>query len=68
MSSLQDAVTLAEELRPDAELETAITMTTVELSHVQALIKIRGRTDRMTTDELEVLARLADLKLQARQA
>lgn len=63
---LQDAVTLSQEMRVDAELQTAITMTTVELTYVRALLKIRGGCDqRLVSDELEVLARLADLKVQA---
>ncbi len=62
MSSLQDAVALAE----DFQLQTAITYTEVELSYVQQLLKHRGGKDqRLITDELEVLARLADLKIQA---
>lgn len=62
-AELQDAVTLAN----DAEIATAIRITTTELEHVQALIRLRGRNDRLTTDELEVLARLADLQRQAQQ-
>jgi len=62
---LQDAVTLTRDLAIDAELAAAITTTGVELEYVQGLIKIRGRTDALTTDELEVMARLADLHIQA---
>lgn len=66
--TLQDAVTLAADLRIDAELQTAITYTKVELGHVRALLKHRGGKDqRLVEDELQVLARLADLKLQAGQ-
>lgn len=62
MSDLQDAVTLAN----DAELATAISVTTTELEHVRALQRLRGHRDmRLVDDELEVLARLADLKVQA---
>jgi hypothetical protein len=65
MSELQDAVTLAADLRGDAELETTITTTQVELGYVRQLLEHRGgRDQRLVADELEVLARLADLKLQ----
>lgn len=61
MSAIQDAVALAR----DYQLETAITHTTVELGYVRQLLKHRGGNDqRLLADELEVLARLADLKLQ----
>jgi len=49
----------------DAELATAITCTQTELWHVQQLLALRGPTQALVTDELEVLARLADLKIQA---
>lgn len=49
----------------DAELRTAISYTQTELEHVRALLKHRGGNDqRLIADELNVLARLADLKLQ----
>jgi hypothetical protein len=60
MNQLQDAVRLAD----DFQLQTAITYTEVELAYVRKLIELRGNTPRMVNDELEVLARLADLKLQ----
>lgn len=62
VTELQDAVTLA----ADYQLVTAITNTTVELEYVRKLLALRGGKDqRLITDELEVLARLADLKRQA---
>jgi hypothetical protein len=61
-------VTLAAELEIDPELAAAITLTGVELDYVRRLIKIRGRTAALATDELEVLARLADLHVQAGKA
>lgn len=61
MNAIQDAVTLAQ----DAELLTAITVTTTELHHVRELMRLRGGKDmRLVDDELEVLARLADLQRQ----
>lgn len=60
MSELQDAVRLAD----DWQLRTAISNTEAELEYVRKLIELRGHTPQMVTDELEVLARLADLKLQ----
>lgn len=66
MSDLQDAVALAQDPRIDAELRAAITTTEVELWYVRQLLKLRGgRDQRLISDELEVLARLADLTLQA---
>jgi len=65
MSDLQDAVTLTRDLAIDPELAAAITTTGVELDHVRELIKIRGLTDALSRDELEVMARLADLHIQA---
>jgi hypothetical protein len=50
----------------DPELQTAITYTTVELAYVRQLLAHRGgKCPSLVTDELEVLARLADLKMQA---
>jgi hypothetical protein len=63
-AELQDAVTLTRDLAIDPELAAAITTTGVELDHVRGLIKIRGRTDALSRDELEVMARLADLWVQ----
>jgi hypothetical protein len=61
MTDIQDAVALAR----DFELTTAISVTEAELSHVRALQQLRGHKDmRLVDDELQVLARLADLKLQ----
>jgi hypothetical protein len=68
MIELQDAVTLCADLAIDPELAAAINTTGVELGYVQALIKLRGRTPALDTDELEVLARLADLHVQAGKA
>lgn len=56
MSELQDAVTLAMDLS-QVDLATAIVVTEVELEHV--------RRHGTVTQELQALARLADLKLQA---
>lgn len=62
LDAIQDAVTLAQ----DYQLTTAITHTEVELAYVRQLLKHRGGNDpRLVTDELEVLARLGDLKRQA---
>lgn len=60
MTSLQDAVTLAR----DIDIATAISVTTAELAHVRALLELRPDDPRRVSDELEVLARLADLKRQ----
>lgn len=50
----------------DAELATAITYTETELRYVRTLLEHRGGKDqRLLTDELQVMARLADLKIQA---
>jgi len=61
MSEIQDAVTLAAEW----QLRTAISNTEAELEYVHKLMELRGPTEALVTDELEVLARLADLKIQA---
>jgi hypothetical protein len=63
---MKDPGDVATGMRIDAELRTAITYTEVELGHVRALLEHRGGNDqRLIADELHVLARLADLKLQA---
>ena len=66
-ADIQDAVALAEDLRIDTDLRTAITTTEVELGYVRALLALRPGDARRVEDELEVLARLADLKVQAVQ-
>lgn len=48
-----------------ATLATAIEVTKKELELVQELMLIRGRTPELVRDELNVLARLADLHVQA---
>ncbi|HYC01637.1 MAG TPA: hypothetical protein VEC57_21075 [Candidatus Limnocylindrales bacterium] len=60
----QDAVTLAQELRMDPELEAAIAITNVELNAAQAEFeRVRGI---VKLDEyLRVWRRLEDLKRQA---
>ncbi len=71
-AEIQDAITLIRDCFPStsAELRTAISYTQTELEHVRTLLKHRGGNDqRLIADELNVLARLADLKLQlAREA
>ncbi len=60
MNELQDAITLAEDYFPrdisGVDLATAVTITEVELAYV--------RKHGTVTQELQTLARLADLKLQ----
>lgn len=53
---------------PEATIATAILVTETELDLVRQLIQIRGDDPRLITDELEVLARLADLHVQAGQS